>query len=240
MDGCQNPRKDGAAKKVGMALAFISAAPCSRTLGGKPWLGGKPCQGRQPPEAGAAGPPLQGLPPSHTRPPRSTADPRDAASSAIYARIHAAGNSATSCAAIAATTRTPNPSLLPIGSSGDCDAENASLRTCRFGLVALPPLQRPTGHRRARVGGPRLTIKGKEIGRWRGPPLRLRALAHPPAHKAHYGSVSLSIGLELGLYGHRLVAGILFPLMALWNATNGGGGRTHSGRCVNVAVGVRP
>ena len=118
---------------------------------------------------------------SHTRPPRSTADPRDAASSAIYARIHAAGNSATSCAAIAATTRTPNPSLLPIGSSGDCDAENASLRTCGFGLVALPPLQRPTGHRRARVGGPRLTIKGKEIGRWRGPPLRLRALAHPPA-----------------------------------------------------------
>ena len=56
------------------------------------WVGGKPCQGRQPPEAGAAGPPLQGLPPSHTRPPRSTADPRDAASSAIYARIHAAGN----------------------------------------------------------------------------------------------------------------------------------------------------
>ena len=76
-----------------MALAFISAAPCSRTLGGKRWLGDKPCQGRQPPEAGAAGPPLQGLPPSHTRPPRSTADPRDAASSAIYARIHAAGNS---------------------------------------------------------------------------------------------------------------------------------------------------
>ena len=75
-----------------MALAFISAAPCSRTLGGKRWLGDKPCQGRQPPEAGAAGPPLQGLPPSHTRPPRSTADPRDAASSAIYARIHAAGN----------------------------------------------------------------------------------------------------------------------------------------------------
>ena len=92
VDGCQNPRKDGAAKKVGMALAFISAAPCSRTLGGKRWLGDKPCQGRQPPEAGAAGPPLQGLPPSHTRPPRSTADPRDAASSAIYARIHAAGN----------------------------------------------------------------------------------------------------------------------------------------------------
>ena len=92
VDGCQNPRKDGAAKKVGMALAFISAAPCSRTLGGKRWLGGKPCQGRQPPQAGAAGPPLQGLPPSHTRPPRSTADPRDAASSAIFARIHAAGN----------------------------------------------------------------------------------------------------------------------------------------------------
>ena len=92
VDGCQNPRKDGAAKKVGMALAFISAAPCSRTLGGKRWLGDKPCQGRQPPEAGAAGPPLQGLPPSHTRPPRSTADPRDAASSAIYARIHAADN----------------------------------------------------------------------------------------------------------------------------------------------------
>jgi hypothetical protein len=44
VDGCQNPRKDGAAKKVGMALAFISAAPCSRTLGGKRWLGGKPCQ----------------------------------------------------------------------------------------------------------------------------------------------------------------------------------------------------
>ena len=53
VDGCQNPRKDGAAKKVGMALAFISAAPCSRTLGGKRWLGDKPCQGRQPPEAGA-------------------------------------------------------------------------------------------------------------------------------------------------------------------------------------------
>ena len=44
VDGCQNPRKDGAAKKVGMALAFISAAPCSRTLGGKRWLGDKPCQ----------------------------------------------------------------------------------------------------------------------------------------------------------------------------------------------------
>ena len=58
VDGCQNPRKDGAAKKVGMALAFISAAPCSRTLGGKRWLGGKPCQGRQPPQAGAAGPPV--------------------------------------------------------------------------------------------------------------------------------------------------------------------------------------
>ena len=42
-----------------------------------------------------AGPPLQGLPPSHTRPPRSTADHRDAASSAIFARIHAAGNSPT-------------------------------------------------------------------------------------------------------------------------------------------------
>ena len=37
-------------------------------------------------------PDLQGLPPSHTRPPRSTADHRDAASSAIFARIHAAGN----------------------------------------------------------------------------------------------------------------------------------------------------
>ena len=37
-------------------------------------------------------PDLQGLPPSHTRPPRSTADHRDAASSAIFARIYAAGN----------------------------------------------------------------------------------------------------------------------------------------------------
>ena len=46
-----------------------------------------------PVKAGAAGPPLQGLPPSHTRPPRSTAGHRDAASSAIFARIHAAANS---------------------------------------------------------------------------------------------------------------------------------------------------
>ena len=37
-------------------------------------------------------PDLQGLPPSHTRPPRSTAERRDAASSAIFARIYAAGN----------------------------------------------------------------------------------------------------------------------------------------------------
>ena len=94
MDGCQNPRKDGAAKKVGMALAGIWL---SRSLQSNAWwqmmAGRQACQGRQPPEAGAAGPPLQGLPPSHTtRRPRSTADPRDAASSAIYARIHAAGN----------------------------------------------------------------------------------------------------------------------------------------------------
>jgi pimeloyl-ACP methyl ester carboxylesterase len=54
VDGCQNPRKDGAAKKVGMALALTSAASCRRTLGGKRWLGGNPCQGRQPPEGGAA------------------------------------------------------------------------------------------------------------------------------------------------------------------------------------------
>ena len=35
VDGGQNPRKDGAAKNSGMAFACISAAPCSRTLGGK-------------------------------------------------------------------------------------------------------------------------------------------------------------------------------------------------------------
>src|SRR6266478_1472455 len=75
-----------------MALACTSAAPCRRTLGGKRWLGGKPCQGRQPPEAGAVGPPLQGLPLSHTRPPSSTADHREATFSAIFARVHAAGN----------------------------------------------------------------------------------------------------------------------------------------------------
>src|SRR5438132_10042863 len=92
VDGCQDPRKDGAAKKVGMAFAGTSAAPRDRTLGGKRRLGGRPCQGRQSPKAGAAGPPLQGLPPSHTRPPRSTVGHRDAASSAIFARIHAAGN----------------------------------------------------------------------------------------------------------------------------------------------------
>ena len=114
VDGCQNPRKDGAAKKVGMALAFISAAPCSRTLGGKRWLGDKPCQGRQPPEAGAAGPPLQGLPPSHTRPPRSTADPRDAASSAIYARIHAAGNTVPATARVGPVVGVELP-MLPAG-----------------------------------------------------------------------------------------------------------------------------
>jgi integrase len=34
VDGCQNPRKDGATKKVGMTLAVGSAAPCRRTLGG--------------------------------------------------------------------------------------------------------------------------------------------------------------------------------------------------------------
>src|SRR5207302_11233984 len=92
VDGCQNPRKDGAAKKVGMALACTSAAPCRRTLGGKRWLGGKPCQGRQPPEAGGVGPPFQGLPLSHTRPPSSTADPREAIFSAIFSRVSAAGN----------------------------------------------------------------------------------------------------------------------------------------------------
>jgi hypothetical protein len=92
VNGCQNPRTDGAAKKVGMAFALTSAAPCRRNLGGKRGLGGKPCQGLQPPEAGAGGPPLQGLPPSHTRPPRSTADHHDAASFAIFGRIHAAGN----------------------------------------------------------------------------------------------------------------------------------------------------
>ena len=127
VDGCQNPRKDGAAKKVGMALAFISAAPCSRTLGGKRWLGDKPCQGRQPPEAGAAGPPLQGLPPSHTRLPRSTADPRDAASSAIYARIHAAGN-------------TPEGSQLcvqPTGERWRCGQQASFALTDRIGRAAV-------------------------------------------------------------------------------------------------------
>ena len=68
VDGCQNPRKDGAAKKGGMALAFISAAPCSRTLGGKRWLGDKPCQGRQPPEAGAPSRPREFHPESLTEP----------------------------------------------------------------------------------------------------------------------------------------------------------------------------
>jgi hypothetical protein len=92
VNGCQDPRKDGATKKVDIAFAWTSVAHCRRGLGGKRRLCGKPCQGRQPPKAGAAGPPLQGLPPSHTRPPRSTADHREAASSAIYARIHAAAN----------------------------------------------------------------------------------------------------------------------------------------------------
>jgi hypothetical protein len=46
VDGGQNPRKDGAAKKIGMTLAYTSAALCRRSLGGKRWLGSKPCQGR--------------------------------------------------------------------------------------------------------------------------------------------------------------------------------------------------
>src|SRR4051794_23565776 len=37
VDGCQNPRKDGAAEKIGIALALTSAAPCRRTLGVKRW-----------------------------------------------------------------------------------------------------------------------------------------------------------------------------------------------------------
>ena len=69
MDGCLNPRKDGAAKKVGTAFAWTSAALSRRTLGGQRRLGDKPCQGRQPPEAGAKGPPLQGSPCSQTSSP---------------------------------------------------------------------------------------------------------------------------------------------------------------------------
>src|SRR6266478_5511075 len=47
VDGCQDPRKDGAAKKVGMRFAGTSAAPRDRMLGDKRRLGGRPCQGRQ-------------------------------------------------------------------------------------------------------------------------------------------------------------------------------------------------
>jgi hypothetical protein len=44
VNGCQNPRKDGAAEKVGMAFALTSTAPFRRNLGGKRGLGGKPWQ----------------------------------------------------------------------------------------------------------------------------------------------------------------------------------------------------
>ena len=56
VNGCQNPRKDGGAKIIGMTFATGSAAPRRRTLGGKRRPGGKPCQRRQPPQAGAEGP----------------------------------------------------------------------------------------------------------------------------------------------------------------------------------------
>ena len=56
VNGCQNPRKDGGAKIIGMTFAAGSAAPRRRTLGGKRRPGGKPCQRRQPPQAGAEGP----------------------------------------------------------------------------------------------------------------------------------------------------------------------------------------
>ena len=79
----------------------VSAGRCRRqsksfyTRGRPGWLlpAAPGCSRLLSPRGARAGPPLQGLPPSHTRPPRSTADHRDAASSAIFARIHAAGNS---------------------------------------------------------------------------------------------------------------------------------------------------
>ena len=94
---------------------------------------------------GAAGPPLQGLPPSHTRPPRSTADPRDAASSAIYARIHAAGNTQRRAVLIRSRRRrgrasaggTSSPSALAVLRSiavsylvGACTGRSAGLAPC--------------------------------------------------------------------------------------------------------------
>ena len=52
VDGCQDPRKSGAAKKIGMPFARTSASPRRRMPGGEQWLGGKLCQGLQPPKAG--------------------------------------------------------------------------------------------------------------------------------------------------------------------------------------------
>ena len=135
-------------------------------------------------------------------------------------------------AAIAATTRTPNPSLPLTGSSGDCDARSGSRCTAAW-ITLLPRLCRR----------PAITRALQYVQPARGPP-RSRAHARPPGLKAPYGSLVLSIGLGVRLCGHCLVAGMLLPLMVLWDATfkEKGGGRPAriSAACVNVAVGIRP
>ena len=92
-------------------------------------------------------------------------------------------------------------------------------------------------------GRPATVQRGKEVWQWRGPPLRLRALAHPPALKAHYGDLVLSIGPRVRLQGDGLVAGMLSPLVLLWNATfkeKAAGGRSHFGELRQCSCGGSP
>ena len=147
----------------------------------------------------------------------------------------------TARAAIAATTRTQSPSLLLIGLSEDCGAERTDHR--RRAVSGSSCFRSPAAsqyHCRALCGRPAITRGGKKIGRWRGPPLRLRALAHPPALKAHYGDLVLSIGLKLRPYGNCPLAGIPCPLMVLWDATfkeKGGGQACGHERLARRALG---
>ena len=125
--------------------------------------------------------------------------------------------SATARAAIAATTRTPSQSLPLTGSWGDCGAEKSSHRTRASGSSRIRSHGASLCHRRAPCGRPAIIRRGKELGRWRGPPSR--AHAHPPTLRGYCGRLAFVVRIELRSYGSCPLAGMLFPLIVIWNAT---------------------